>query len=191
MLSIHTLNYQIATYNIRTFRVHERGAPLTPAPDDLPEFLGLKIDSLPLDSLLPVQDLIGDNVILDWTMDVISDVTLEAKELNFQIRQPIAAFYRSDAKVAVDETARRMTAVIDGWNDRIAPHNALLELLYNLERQLVMDRPATAKDYFKVSERSGIKTLRAEMHEEYDKAKTAREKTEALLKSGGAASNPE
>jgi hypothetical protein len=84
-----------------------------------------------------------------------------------------------------------MNAVRDGWNDRIAPHTALLDLLYKLERQLVIDRPTTAKDYFTVSKRSGIEKLREEMHSGYDKAMTAQEKTEAVLKSGGAASDPE
>ncbi len=188
LVSIHHLNFQISTYIIRALTMYDRGDQPTPGPDDLPEFLGLKIESLPFDSMLPVQELMGDKVILDWTMHAISDFTLEAKELNFLFRQPTAAYFRGETEVNVGETVRRMKAVREAWNDRIAPHTALLDLLYKLERQLVIDRPATAKDYYAVKERSGIEKLRDDMHSGYDKAMTAKRETEAVLKSGGAAS---
>lgn len=191
LISIHHLNFQISTYIIRALTVHDSGDQPTPGPDDLPEFLGLKIESLPFDSVLPVQELIGDKVVLDWTMHAISDVTLEAKELNFLLRQPVAAYFRGDTDWNVGETVRRMKAVRNGWNDRIAPHTALLDRLYKLEGQLVLDRPTTAKDYFTVWKRSEIKKIRDEMIKGYEIAMTALRESEPVLKSGGAASGPE
>jgi hypothetical protein len=188
LLSIHLLNYQIGTYIIRTLRTYERGAPLAPDPNELPRFLGLELDSLPIDAVLPVQELVGDKVVLDWVMHVLSDVTLEAKEGDFQIRRPIVAYYTDPSlKVNVDEAVRQLTALLDGWEALISPHFALLDRLYDLERHLVSKRPLTAKGFFAVSKRSQIEEIRGHLQRGYDHSRKVEEETEALRKGGGAA----
>src|SRR5713101_7466124 len=95
LLSAHLLNFQIATYIIRQLKTYPRGHVLAPTASSLPRFIGVERESLPISPLLPIQELIGDKVILDWGMLALSDTTLESKELDLQIRQPIVAYYES------------------------------------------------------------------------------------------------
>jgi hypothetical protein len=189
LLSIHLQNYQIGSYVIRMLRTYDLGHPLTPEPDEIPRFLGLELESLPIDSLLPVQELVGDRVVLDWAMLALSDVTLEAKEGEFQIRQPVAAYYRRDpstTKLDVDEAVRRLTLVLEGWNSRVSAHFALLDRLNDLAGHVARKRPWTVGGYYTLWKRSEIGKLREEMRQGYEIAKKARQDVEATLKTGGA-----
>ncbi len=188
LLSIHLQNYQIGNYVIRTPKTYERSHPLAPQPDALPRFLGLELESLPVDSLLPVQELIGDKVVLDWVMLALSDITLEAKEADFQIRQPIVAYYKSDpsTKINVDEGVQRLTNVLEAWQSRVAVHFALLDRLNDLANHLARKRPWTIQGYYAVSKRPEIGEIREEMKRGYERAKKLHEETEEVLKSGGA-----
>jgi hypothetical protein len=191
LLSIHLQNYQIGSYTIRMLRTYKLGDPLAPNPHDIPRFLGLELESLPIDSLLPVQELVGDRVALDWTMLALSDVTLEAKEGEFQIRQPVAAYYESDPSTTtlnMDEAVRRLTLILDGWNSRVSPHFALLDRLNELAGHVARKRPWTLQGYYTLWKRPQVDKIRQEMRRGYEKAQKAREDTDAVLKSGGAAS---
>jgi hypothetical protein len=186
LLSIHLQNYQIGTFVIRTLRTYEWGHPLAPEPDEIPRFLGLELESLPIDSVLPVQELVGDKVVLEWVMSALSDVTLEAKMADSEIRQPIAAYYRTNPKLDRDEAVQRLTAVLEAWNTRVSAHFALLDRLNDLARHLATKLPWTVGGYYAVYKRKDIDKLRAEMHADFEKAQKAHDQTEKLLRSGGA-----
>jgi hypothetical protein len=190
LLSIHLLNYQIGSYIIRSLKTYELGHPLAPKAHEIPRFLGLELDSLPIDSVLPVQELIGDQVVLDWVMLAASDVTLEAKEGEFQIRQPVAAYYRSDpetTRLDVDEADRRLKLILEGWNSRLSTHFALLDGLHDLASHVAKKRPWTVQGYYTVWKRSEIGKIREKMRRGYEAAQKAHEDTDDTLKSGGAA----
>jgi len=190
LLSIHLQNYQIGGYVIRILKTYKLGDPLTPDPNEIPRFLGLELESLPIDSLLPVQELIGDRVVLDWVMLAVSDVTLEAKEGEFQIRQPVAAYYGCDpstTKLDVDEAVRRLTLILEGWNCRVSAHFALVDRLNDLAGHVARKRPWTVQGYYSVWKRSEIDKIREEMRRGYQNAQKAHQDTDAVLKSGGAA----
>jgi hypothetical protein len=189
LLSIHLQNYQIGSYIIRIVKTYERDHPLAPEANEFPRFLGLELESLPIASLLPVQELIGDKVVLDWVMLALSDVTLEAKEGDFQIRQPTVAFYRADpsnTKMDVDEAVRRLTAVLEAWNTRVSTHFALLDRLNDLARHVATKRPWTIRGYYAIWKRREIEKLRDEMRQGYRRAREAHEATATVLKTGGA-----
>jgi hypothetical protein len=189
LLSIHLLNYQIGSYIIRSLKTYELGHPLAPNADEIPRFLGLELDSLPIDSVLPVQELIGDRVVLDWVILAASDVTLEAKEGEFQIRQPVAAYYRSDSqttKLDVHEADRRLKLILEGWNSRVSAHFALVDRLNDLAAHVARKRPWTVRGYYALWKRSEIDKIREEMRRGYEVAQKAHEDTDAALKSGGA-----
>lgn len=186
LLSIHLQNYQIGTFVIRTLRTYEWGHPLAPGPDEIPRFLGLELESLPIDSVLPVQELIGDRVVLDWVMSALSDVTLEAKVADSEIRQPIAAYYRTNPKLDRDEAVQRLTAVLEAWNTRVSAHFALLDRLNDLATHLGTKLPWTVGGYYAVRTRSEVVDLRKNMKTQFEKARAAHDETEAVLRSGGA-----
>jgi len=189
LLSIHLLNYQIGSNIIRMLKTCDRDHPLKPEPAEIPRFLGLELESLPIDSLLPVQELIGDRVVLDWVMLALSDLTLEAKEGEFQIRQPVAAYYRTDpatTKLDVDEAARRLTSVLEAWNSRASAHFALIDRLNDLAGHLARKRPLTVQGYYAVWKRSEIGEVREEMQRGHENAQKVHRDTDAILKSGGA-----
>lgn len=189
LLSIHLQNYQIGSYIIRMLKTCDRAHPLSPEPHEIPRFLGLELESLPIDSLLPVQELIGDRVVLDWAMLALSDVTLEAKEGEFQIRQPVAAYYRTDAattKLDVDEAVRRLTSVLEAWNSRVSAHFALVDRLNDLAGHVARKRPWTVQGYYAVWKRSEIGEVREEMRRGHENAQKVHRDTDAILKSGGA-----
>jgi len=191
LLSIHLQNYQIGSYIIRMLKTYKLGDPLTPEPHEIPRFLGLELESLPIDCLLPVQELIGDRVVLDWVMLALSDVTLEAKEGEFQIRQPTTAYYRSDpstTKLDANEAVRRLTSVLEGWNSRVSAHFALLDRLNDLAGHIARKRPWTVRGYYTMWKRGEIDKVRQEMRRGYENAQKVHEDTDATLKSGGAAS---
>jgi len=190
LLEIHLQNYQVGTYNIRILKTYERSHPLAPKPGEFPRFVGLNSEPLAIDSPLSVQELIGDKVVLDWVMHALSDVTLEAKEGDSQIRQPIEAYYRSDAsvKLDVDEAVRRLELILEAWNTRIEPHFALLDRLYELDRHLARRRPWTVRGYYAVSTHSEIRQIREQMQLQYKDYEKVHEKTADVMKSGGAAS---
>lgn len=193
LLSIHLQNYQTGSYIIRTLKTYKLGDPLAPKPDEIPRFLGLELESLPIDSLAPVQELIGDRVVLDWAVTSLSDVTLEAKEGEFQIRQPAAAYYRSDpstTRLDTDEAVRRLTSILDGWNSRVSAHFALLDRLNDLARHVITKRPWTVRGYYALCKRPEVNKIREEMRRGYEDAQKARKDTDATLKSGGAAPGP-
>jgi hypothetical protein len=189
LLSIHLQNYQIANYVIRTMKTYDRTHPLAPQPDEIPQFLGLQLESLPIDSLLPVQELLGEKVILDWVMLALSDVTLEAKEFEFQIRQPTAAYYRraSDSTFTFDvETAAALLKEkLELWESRLSRHFALLDRLHDLETHLGKKRPWTLGGFYRVCERAEVKTLVDEIKEGYQAARKAHEDTEDRLRGSG------
>jgi hypothetical protein len=191
LLSIHLQNYQIGSYIIRMLKTYQLGDPLAPDANEIPRFLGLELESLPIDSLLPVQELIGDRVALDWVVRALSDVTLEAKECEFQLRQPLAAYYRSDpstTRLNADETIRRLTLVLEAWNTRVSAHFALLDRLNDLARHLATKRPWTVRGYYTVWKRPEIDEIREAMREGYQDAQKARQETDDTLSSGGGAS---
>jgi len=191
LLSIHLQNYQIGSYIIRTLKTYKLGDPLAPQPDEIPRFLGLELESLPIDSLLPVQELVGDRVVLDWSMLALSDVTLEAKEGEFQFRRPVAAYYQSDpstTRLNVDEVVQRLTLILDGWNSRVSAHFALLDRLNDLAHHVATKHPWTVQGYYTLWKRADVDKIRQEMRRGYENAQKAHEDTHATLKSGGAAS---
>lgn len=189
LLSIHLQNYQIGSYIIRMLKMYKLGGPLTPEPHEIPRFLGLELESLPIDSLLPVQELIGDGVVLDWVWLALSDITLEAKEGEFQIRRPVAAYYRSDpstAKLDVDEAGQRLTSILEAWQSRASAHFALLDRLNDLADHVARKRPWTVHGYYAMSKRSEIEKIREEMRRGHENAQKVHRDTDAILKSGGA-----
>ncbi len=191
LFSIHLQNYQIGTYIIRTLKTYKLGDPMTPKSHEIPRFLGLELESLPIDSLLPVQELIGDKVVLDWVMNVLSDVTLEAKEGDFQIRQPVVAYYRCDprtTKLDVNEAERRLTCILEAYTARINVHFDLLDRLNELARHVATKRPWTLGGYYSIWKRSEVRIIREKMQLKYEQYKKVNEKTEAILKGVGAAS---
>ena len=191
LLEIHVQNNQVGTFLIRTLKMYERGHPLTPDPDEFPRMVGLNLEPLAIDSTLPVQELIGDKVVLDWVMHAIADVTLEAKEFDSIFRQPIAAYYRSDPKTTkldVEETVRQLTSILEAWNSRIEVHFALLDRLYDLDRHLMQKRPWTLGRYYSIWKSSEVGKIREQMQLRYADYENVREETEAVMKSGGAAS---
>jgi hypothetical protein len=191
LLSIHLLNYQIASYMIRTLKTYKLGDPLTPDPNEIPRFLGLDLESLPIDSLLPVQELIGDKVILDWVTHALSDVTLEAKDGEFQIRQPLVAYYGCDpqtTKLDVNEAGRQLTCILEAYNARISVHFGLLDRLNDLARHVATKRPWTLGGYYSIWKRREIGGIREQMQMRYKQYQKVRENTKAVLKGGGAAS---
>ncbi len=191
LVSIHLQNYQIGIIIIRTLRTQKRGDPLTLQPDELPGILGLEMESWPIDMVLPVQELVGDRAILDWVMLAISTITLEAKELNSLIRQPIVAYYRTDPskiKSEVDDTVIRCTSVLDAWESRSSAHTALLDRLHDLEGHIWRRRPWTVNGYYAIRKRPEIRKLQDKIKRGYENAKAVHERTEDILKRGGAAS---
>lgn len=187
LLSMHLVNYQVGTYIIRTIKTYERGHPLTPDPDQLPKFLGLQLEALPIDSLLPVQEIVGDKVVLDWVMLALSDVTLEAREADFQVRQPTVAYYRSASSTALDtdQAVRRLSAVLDAWEARVSTHFALLDRLNDLAANIAKKRPWTIGGYYKLPKRRGVAEIREAFHKGYERARQAHEETNETLRTGG------
>lgn len=185
LLSIYLQNYQIGTYIIRTVQTYERGHPLTPGPDEVPKFIGLELDSLPIDSILPVQEIIGDSVVSEWVMLALSDVTLEAKEADFQVRQPTVAYYRSGVKVDTEEVTRRLLEVLEAWNERVSTHFALLDRLNDLSRHIATNRPWTVRGYYAMSRRGEVVEIREAMKTGLSRVHGAHEKTASVLRSGG------
>lgn len=185
LLSIHLQNYQIGSYIIRTIRNYEHGHPLAPTPAEIPEFVGLQLESLPIDSVLLVQELLGDKVILDWVMHAISDVTLEAKEAEFQIRQPTAALYRSSVDVDRDELTKALTLVLEGWNTRVSTHFALRDRLHDLDSHFGKKRPWTLSGHYAVRERDEVKEIVKEMKQGLCKVMVAHNQTAEVLRTGG------
>jgi len=188
LLSAHLLNFQIATYILRYLKTYRRGELLTPPGSSLPRFIGVERDSLPISPLLPMQELIGDKVILDWGMLALSDTTLEAKELDFQIRQPIVAYYDSDPSAGtldVDEVVERLTKVTDAWNGRIEKHFALLDRLHELDREVARKRPWRVSGYYALRNRSQVIAIRQCLKEGHEEMLKARKRVEPVLKSGG------
>lgn len=185
-LSIHLQNYQIGGFIIRAMKTYEPDHPLAPQPNEIPEFLGQRFDAFPIDPLLPVQELLGDKVILDWVMMLISDVTLEAKEGEFQIRQPIAAYYREHVPMRVDEAVARMTAVLEAWNSRVSTHFALLDRLNDLDRHIGTKRPWTQGGYYAVKNRREVVTIVKHMKTGLEAVTKAHDDTRGTLRSGGA-----
>ncbi|MBI2914059.1 MAG: hypothetical protein HYY03_09075 [Chloroflexi bacterium] len=193
LLSIHLLNFQIGAFIVRTLKTYELGHPLAPRGDEIPTFLGLELESLPIDSLLPVQELVGDKVVLDWAMSALSDVTLEAKECDSEIRQPVAAYYRGNpttTKLRRDEALRGLTIVQEAWNLRVSAHFALLDRLNDLARHIAVKRPWTVSGYYAVRDRREIGQLREQMHKGFEKAKLAREQTKPWLQFQPQSSQP-
>jgi hypothetical protein len=185
LLSIHLQNFQIASFIIRTIKTYDQGHPLAPQPEEIPEFLGLQMDSLPIDSLLPVQELLGDEIILHWVMLVLSDVTLEAKDGEFQIRQPTAAYYRKPVDVDLNEAVSGLTNVMNAWNSRIAPHFALLDRLNDLDRHVGQKRPWNVGGYYVMKNRPEVMQIVADMKSDFEKVQKARDDAEPILRSGG------
>ncbi len=187
LLSIHLQNFQIGNNIIRTFSTQKRGDPLTLEPDELPGILGLEMESWPMDLVLPVQELIGDPAILDWVLLAISDITLEAKEINSLIRQPTVAYYRTDSSdmYDLDYAVRRSTLILEAWNCRNSANLApLIDRLKELEVHVARKRPWTVKGYYAVRERSEIGELRDKIKRGYEKAQEVNQATAAWLKSG-------
>lgn len=194
LLSIHILNVQIGAHIIRILKTSKRGHPLSPESSQVPHYQGLELESLPFDSLHPVQELIGDKVVLDWMMLAISDVTLEAKAGEFQIRQPVAAYLGSDPSTGgmdVDEVVPVLNAVLAVWEERVGAHFAIMDRLNELARHLARKRPWFVGGFYVVWKRSEIRKIREAMQDGYENAEAVHERTEDLLKSGGAASDPE
>jgi len=187
LLSAHLLNFQIANYIIRYVKLYRRGEPLTPGVLAVPEFLGVRRETLPITPLLPIQELIGDKVILDWGMKALSDTTLEAKELDFQIRQPLASYYESDPPVSldVDQAAERLTRITEAWNSRVEPHFALLDRLNDLSREVARKRPWTVGGYFAIHRRPEVAAIREKMKAHLKDVDKIRERVDRVLKSGG------
>ena len=185
LLSIHLQNFQIGAFIVRTLKTYEPNHPLAPQGDEIPRFLGLELESLTIDSLLPVQDLVGDKVILEWVLLALSDVTLEAKECDTQIRQPVTAYFRSDpaiTKLKVDEAERWLKIVQEAWNLRVSTHFALLDRLNDLAKHIDVKRPWTAKGYYAIWKRPEISELREHMQRGHAKAKLAHQQTEPWLR---------
>jgi len=168
LLSAHLLNYQIAGYIIKYLRTYRIGELLTPESPPLPRFVGVELDSLPISPLLPLQEVVGDKVILDWGMLALSDTTLEPKELDIQIRQPVVAYYGADlakGTLDVDELVQQLTALMEVWNEKLATHFALLDRLYDLKREITRKRPWRVSGYYALSKRMEIAEIRQKLKE--------------------------
>ena len=166
LLGAHLINYQIAVYTIRYLKTFRIGELLTPAEPALPEFVGVGIQSLPISPLLSIQAVVGDKVILDWGLLALSDATLEARELDIQIRQPVLAYYAADpdkGKLNVDEAVERLQKIADAWAERVGAHFALLDRLYDLTREVTRARPWLIRNYYTLHERPGVRKIRKEM----------------------------
>ncbi|OGO50810.1 MAG: hypothetical protein A2148_03805 [Chloroflexi bacterium RBG_16_68_14] len=186
-LSIYLLNYQTANYSIRLLKTYEPGGPLAPGPEAIPGFLDVDLDSLPIDVILPVQELVGDDSVMKWVVEALSDVTLFAKEVDFQIRQPLAAYFRGDPRTHLDrqEAVKRLSATVDAWATRLHPHFALLGRLHDLITHVERRRPWTFGGYSTISRRHEVEEMRKEWRRGYGEAQQERKKAEPVLRSGG------
>ena len=186
-LSIYLLNYQTAHYSIRLLKVYEPGGPLAPQAEAVPGFLDVDLDSLPIDLILPVKELVDDDVVMNWVVKALSDVTLFAKELDFQIRQPLVAYFKNDRNTVLDkeEAVKRLTTVVDAWGDRLNPHFALLDRLHDLITHVERKRPWRFSGYATISKRPEIEEMRQAWQEGYKAAEEARKDAEPTLRSGG------
>ena len=104
LLAAHLQNYQVAMYLLRALRDTPRGDAFAPSPSDLPDFIELTGQPLPLDALLPSQEILGDRVILEWSVLALSDATLAGREYRFQVRDPLVAYYGANAKWRFGDT---------------------------------------------------------------------------------------
>ncbi len=189
MATLHIQNFQAGTYIIRTLKTYKKDGPLKANPDDFPKIMGLEM-LLPLDSILPVRQLIGDKDVADWAAHAMSDYSLEAKEINFQIRTPIVAYYDPGSPAVADDVletlANNFTAVLDAWESRVSAHAILTDSLSTLVSHLSDSRPSTISEYLEVSKRSEIATLRQQIKDGYRDAMDERRKADPILRSGGA-----
>ena len=115
----------------------------------------------------------------------LSDVTLETKEIEFQIRQPTAAYYRGAVPLNRDEVVPALTSLLDAWNSRVATHFALLDRLNDLARQLMTKRPWTIGGYYAMCRRSAMRQIASDMKKGYAEVVRVHAETESILKSGG------
>ncbi len=185
-LSIYLLNLQTANYSIRLLKTYEPGGPLAPQPEAIPGFLDVDLDSLPIDVILPVQELVGDDSVTRWVILALSDMTLFAKEMDFQIRQPLTAYFRADAGTTVDreEAIKRLSAVVDAWDARLRPHFHLLQLLHDLITHVERKRPWTFGGYPTISQRPEAAKMRQAWQDGCEQAMKARTDAEPVIRSG-------
>ena len=183
-LSIYLLNVQTANYSIRLLKTYEPGGPLAPGSDSIPSFLDVDLDTLPVDLILPVQELIGDDSVMHWVVTALSDVTLYAKEMDFQIGQPLVAYFRGDVGTNVDrdEAIKRLSKMVDAWDARLRPHFALLDRLHDLITHVERNRPWRFSGYATVPRRPEVAQMREAWRDGYEQAKRAREAAAPALR---------
>lgn len=189
LLSIHLQNYQVAMYIMKSIKLYDLAHPLAPEPEDIPGFVGLKLESFPIDSLLLVQELLGDKLVLEWMMKAIADITLEAKELEFQMRQPTASLFRNknDQTIVVrkDELLKGLDLVVDAWNTRCSTHFALRDRLHDLDNHVSRKRPWKIAGYYAIRRRKEVAAIREQMKVGWDRVQEADRETAEVLRTGG------
>ncbi|HEY8768646.1 MAG TPA: hypothetical protein VIP09_15535 [Dehalococcoidia bacterium] len=122
---------------------------------------------------------------MDWGMMALSNVTLEAKECDFQIRQPTEADYREGIDLDRDRAVPALTLVLEAWNERCSTHFALLDRLNDLAKHVMMERPWTMSGFYAISKRSTVKSIVKQMEDGYAKVLQVHKETEQVLRTGG------
>ena len=133
-----------------------------------------------------MKELVDDDSVMNWVVRALSDLTLFAKEMDFQIRQPLAAYFRGDPETILDreEAIEQLSAMVDAWAERLKPHFALLDRLHDLITHVERKRPWTFRGYSTISQRSEITQMRAAWRTGYERSSKAREAAAPVLKSG-------
>lgn len=181
-LGAHLHNYQTAMYLLRTVRETPRGDAFAPAPSNLPHFVDLAAQPLPLDALLPTQEILGDEVVLRWSIVALSDSTLAAREYRFQVRDALAAYYGADPGWRFGSTAeadRELLKLVDKWNSRVSLHFRLLDFLDRLESCFLDAHPNSRASVRALPKDQQIVDLREEMNKAFGDVSRVREESGA------------